>query len=338
MGNEIENRTEVEVKTSRTSRACGCSKKVCIILTSLITFLVLGGVIGACLYFFYFLPQINSDKDAANNGGQQTLKVGEVTRPPQPAQAFRRSPVWKRQAGGANTPVSPLALGSTNSYNYAVVDGLRVRVVSVTFTPDNFPKSQIVTTNYEEPKWVEMSSESTVKGQGAVKNFIVSVKAPVGMYVKATVRVQNTYAVKAYCKTANHLVYTSATGIKRIDVNANALPGDYDYFTYPFAWPAISTSPNVVQTNDVSFETHATFNVLTNSSSIAALMESRYSTVCYDGVPPAPSNNNGPDARSTLPPAPFGAGPTNAGLPITTFFPTDVPNFGLVGIPIFAYL
>jgi hypothetical protein len=112
---------------------------------------------------------------------------------------------------------------------------------------------------------------------------------------------------------------------------------NYDFYQYPFAWPAISTSATATQTNDNTFDTYSTFTVSTNSSSIAVLLDTQYTITCYDGVAP-PSNQPQSLSSNTGPLAPFNSGPSNSGIPLSTFFPSTSPNFALLRVPLFVYL
>jgi hypothetical protein len=122
-------------------------------------------------------------------------------------------------------------------------------------------------------------------------------------------------------------VYTTSAGPVTISVNSTTMPG-YDWYEYPFAWPAIATSPSVKQTGVTAFETRSTFTVDSNSTSISALVDTSYTITCYDGTA-----NSTSSAIS-----PFSAGPTNFGAQITDFFPLSKPNFGILKFPLFVYL
>jgi hypothetical protein len=190
MGEETENLVAVK---SESARVCGLRKKTFIIILSIFTGLIVAGVaIGVGVYYGIVEPAAR----AAAGSGQQQLTVSEIgattTSTRKKRSTFNNMLFLnKRQAAGT---VSSSHVASTGSYNFAQVDGLRLKVISVTFTPSD-TATQMVTSNFESPKDIEIGGSV---GNGAVKSFTVSVKAPVGTYTKASVRVQNTYGVKAY--------------------------------------------------------------------------------------------------------------------------------------------
>ena len=286
------------------TKICGLSKKAFIITVSIVSVVAVGAAIGLGVYFGVF----------ANASTGTTLTVGRVTAESGTALRKRGLSLVKR-LGVSDIPQGP------NSYNYAEVMGLKFRVVSMSFLPETVG-TNVPSISFATPKTIQIGPSE------ALTNFTESVTVPPGTYIRADVRVLNNFEIKAICRTGTKLVYTSSTGIKVLPVATTTLPSDIGYYAYPFAWPAISKSATTNNTNDHTFATYRTFTLSTNVSSMNVLFDTTHGITCFDGVNSATGQVR-PFAHGTT---------TNAGEPLSNYFPTTAPNFGLQSLPLFVYL
>ena len=218
------------------------------------------------------------------------------------------------------------AFVSSSGYNFAEVVNLKLYLKSVDFVPAN-SADQVATTN---PGGSGSSTEIIIGPTGNV-NLTGTIDIPATTYTKAQVRLINRYAVKAFCKTANNLVYTSATGIQKVALT-NTMPSDFDYYAYKFLWPGITSSTTVEQTNESSFDTDVAVTV-NSTSNVAILFETAYTITCYDGTY---STSNDVNNNAVMP---FGDVPANGQyLARSQIYPFGNANMAVIGIPAFAYL
>ncbi|KAJ3412272.1 hypothetical protein HDV05_001031 [Chytridiales sp. JEL 0842] len=178
-------------------RVCGF-KLINFIIAVVTTLAIAGIAIGCGVYFGVVVPKQASDTAAAGNRGlpnvpvpgqggdttvaNQTITISEVSH--SSATNFRRRALNKRQT------VSSAVLSSSNPYNYAMVDGLRFKVVAVHFTPKNTTLS-VASTTFPLPQTLEIGSNLPVTASN--KALSIKGKIPAGNYIKVQVQVQNNF-------------------------------------------------------------------------------------------------------------------------------------------------
>jgi hypothetical protein len=165
--------------TTEPKRVCGLKKRTCVILSILITLLLVGGGVVAGLYFGGVIF-----KSSSSSG--QTLSLGQA---PSSASSKSRRDLAKRQA------VSSSVIASNSAYAFAQVDGIRLNVKKVNFSPKD-PTTSVASVSV--PNQLELGPGTSAA------SLTVKVAIESGTYVKAEVQVENNYAVKAYCKTKNY--------------------------------------------------------------------------------------------------------------------------------------
>ena len=301
---------EVQVKSA--TKCCGVSRKKCIVI-SVVMGVLAAVAIGVGVYFGIYAK--------ATQG--QVLKVGQTS---SATGTLSRRGLDKRAVTRPNSLV-----GSTSAFNFAEVVGIKMNVIKVTITPSDTSK-EVASISFEGTEGFVFGSGETERGVSKNANI-----AP-GTYNRVEVQLKNSYKLKAYCLTNTSFVYTTASGIKAVSLSSvtgtNNAPSDFDYYSYPFAWPAIAKSATDASQNteQTSLVTYSTFTVTANSK-INILVDTNYVVSCYDGTEASTSTSNNPRVIS-----PFSNGPSNSGIPITTFFPTSSPKFGLLGVPLYVYI
>lgn len=249
---------------------------------------------------------------SSGSGSSQTLNVG---------QASAASATLTKRAIFARAATAPSSLfGSTDAFNYAEVVGIKLNVINIGITSTDASVVSIT------PPTGRLTFGSGVTEQ----NLTQGVTIPAGTYNRVSVNLKNSYSLKAYCKTSSAFVYTTASGIKVANLSTTSAPSDFDYYNYPFAWPAIAKSATDASQNTepTSIDTISNFNVTANST-INLLVDTNFVVTCYDGTLSAFNS-------SAI--SPFNNGPSNSGIPLATFFPVGSPNFGILGFPLFIYI
>lgn len=150
---------------------------------------------------------------------------------------------------------------------------------------------------------------------------------PTGDFRAARLELDQSYEVKATCRTEDYLVYTTAAGVQRLDcaeADCTAPPADYDYTRYEFLY--VTTAESAEATGDDAIEeTLDPFSIgLTGTPRVAVLVDLSYLVTCYDG------SGSNPGHRDAL--SPFGFHPKDAP-DSSAFFPAGTPAFGLGYVP-----
>jgi hypothetical protein len=229
----------------------------------------------------------------------------------------------RRQRDLSTTSTSPTDPRSRTSYSFAVLDSLQLKVVSVKL---NHPTHSMVWTAPHGGQIVEVGHANTIPINANITIFP-------GNYTEPQIDFQSEYTVKAYCITQNSsstgsakLVYTTATGVKRLNYTGDGmtLPSDYAPYYYPFSYVTTSKSKND-STNTFGERTKTTVTVQANTTNqLLVLIDTSFNVACYDGLQPT---INGDGAES-----PFNWGSAS------DFFPASDPAFGLAYLPVFIYL
>jgi hypothetical protein len=180
------------ISVENDKKICGMARKKFYIISAVITLLVAGSV-AVGIYFGVFNRSSTSS---------QTLNMGQIS--------ASTSTLSKRAA----TAPSNL-LGSTSAYNYAEVVGIRLNVVNIALTgSDQSLSAQTLTPD----------SGSLTFGSGETEVRVrQSVSIAPGIYNRLSVNLKNSYSLKAYCKTSSWLVYTTASGIQKVNVNTSSV-------------------------------------------------------------------------------------------------------------------
>lgn len=245
---------------------------------------------------------------ACGSSNSVTLKVGSIPS----AAAHTRTPHLR------SVPTD--ALPSSTQFAFAKVDGIQLNLTNL-----------IGVQGGQQQTLAAYSPSKTVTIAPGTDNTIAindSANIPAGSYTGIKITYNNAYKVKAFCRTANNLVYTTATQIKKVALSTATLPADYDYFAYNFAevTTALSASGG---NNDAQAQTDVNFSVGSDGSvNLAVLFDPSYLVTCFDGSS-AVSNGN------TM--APFNWG-NNNGQALSSFFPDNQPNFGMGYVPIFIWV
>jgi len=248
---------------------------------------------------------------ACGGGGAETMiKVGQINTTSANATAVRY--------GLTSDPSSVAASGT--DYAFAQVDGLKIQVLGV----DLINGADIS----QAADWTDAPKEMEI-GAGVTAAIAIeeTVSLTPGSYTGARVNFMNSYSLKAYCRTNDKFVYTTASGIQTLTSVPTVMPSDYGYFDYGFA--SVSVAESAASTTDTTqAETIYEFDVLdTGGSQLAVLVDPSYLVTCFDG-----DGSVGSGAMS-----PFSWG-NNNGQSITSFFPNNTANFGLSYIPIFVWV
>lgn len=210
---------------------------------------------------------------------------------------------------------------SNTAYSFAKVDGVKL----------NLTRLQVVTGTSEQDIVTWSPSKEVVVAPGGSNTIDITETASItaGSYTGLKLRYENSYKVKAYCRTANSLVYTSATGIKTAALSTSTIPADYDYYAYPFAAVTVATSATGGNPETME-ETDSPFTIAEGSTpQLSVLIDPSYLVTCFDG---STTNASNPDALS-----PFMWG-NNNGLTTADFFPDNVANFGIGYLPVFIWI
>src|SRR5688572_13405014 len=162
--------------------------------------------------FVLVVVAIVSTKGCGGSGGDTpiTLKVGSI------ATAVVR---------GEARAYPDDAVQSDNNFAFAKVDGIKL----------NLRRIQALKTGNNEMDMVDFGAGKEVTIAPGTDNTVpiteaASIDSGV-TYNGVKVRYDNSYKVKAYCRTATKLVYTTATGIMTMPVGSAgaAPPAEYDY-------------------------------------------------------------------------------------------------------------
>jgi hypothetical protein len=237
-------------------------------------------------------------------GGQGvTLQVGSI-----PSAAASRSDVTD-------------AAKSSTAFAYAKVDGVKLQLTRLQ-TKSGSNEKDIVS-------WSPYKEVTIAPGTDNTLSINEEATVDAGTYTGLKVRYNNSYSVKAFCRTSTYFVYTTAAGIVRTAVGSvTSIPSDYDYYSYPFA--ELTTATTATGTNSETMaETNGSLTISESDSlRLAVLFDPSYLVTCYDGTGTLASNS---DAL-----APFNWS-NNNGVAKSAFFPDSSANFGIGYIPIFIW-
>lgn len=230
--------------------------------------------------------------------------------------------VAARAARPSRVSVPTDAVQSTTKFAMAKVDGIKLTLNSIQALKSGANEATIVT--FSGGKEVEIAP-------GADNNVAITETAFIdsGTYQGIKARYANSYKVKAFCRTANWFVYTSASGIKTAALTPGAMPSDYDYYSYPFAEVTTATSATGGAAETMA-QTDGSYTITKGSSlSMAILFDPSYLITCYDGTGTLASNTDalGPFNWSN-----------NNGIAQSSFFPDGSANFGMGYVPLFIWV
>lgn len=203
-------------------------------------------------------------------------------------------------------------------FGFAEVDGLRIEVLELGLQELSGARHSV-------------SIGEEIDIQPGVQRiwFSQAVSLPPGDYRSAKLEFDAAYTIQAHCRTPDHLVYTTATDVRRLDCAVEdcdgPLPADYDYYRYEFIYVTTDDGPFATGDRDQE-ETLEPFSVhVTGSPRLAILVDTSYLASCYDG-------SVGVGQGQGL--APFSYHPSDAE-DSSAFFPVGVPAFGIGYVPLF---
>ncbi len=265
------------------------------------------------LYYGLLLSVIPLLSHCGKSSGGDTsvgVKVGSIST------AVVRRGVSQGRSVPSDAPLS------TTEYAYAKVDGIKLTLTRLQAIKGS-TESDIISWD---------GGKEVIIAPGTSNNLPINENASInsGSYNALKVRYKNSYGIKAFCRTATQLVYTSAAGIVKVPLGPTALPSDYDYYAYPFA--EISTAKSAAGgNNDTMAQTDGSYTVTKGSAlTLAVLFDPSYLVSCYDG-----STTVGGTNTNALSPFVWS---NNNGQALTSFFPDGSPNFGMGYVPIFVWL
>lgn len=256
----------------------------------------------------------------SGGGSEATLKVGQFANA-----TSQSSNGLSSRSSALSASNSSEAIASPSAFAFAKIDGLRFSLKEVNFVraSDNY---YFNAANWSGGKKLEVGADVSAV------SIDEKISVDAGDYKGASVRFDGSYEVKAFCRTATKLVYTTATGVKALDfVSDIDLPSDYDYHKYNFGY--LTTAEGAHSTTDTFQEdTVANFTVAANSSvQVSLLVDNSFVVSCYDGTVALAGRNHTPGILS-----PFGWDLRNG----TTedYFPSLQPAFGLAYVPMFVWV
>ncbi len=262
------------------------------------------------LWFAFAASGLGLLMASCGSGVDATVKVGAIS----------TAATVRGLHSGRSVPTD--AVQSSTEYAFAKVDGIKLQLNSLQ-TVNGTNNSNIV-------EWSPAKEVVIAPGSANTLDISESVSIPAGTYAGMKVRYKNSFQVKAFCRTANYFVYTTASGITRVAIGSTpgSMPTDYDYYAYPFAEITTVTSATA-GTDEAQAETNSSYTITESSApQISILFDPSYLVTCYDGNSTVGGSNAIPPFNWT----------NNNSIPATSFFPDASPNFGMGYVPIFIWV
>lgn len=244
--------------------------------------------------------------DSKSNGVAVSLKVGQIS---------------SNSVSGSS--VSSLAFSasdvvpSNNSFSFAHVDGLKISLLEVNLKSGS---------NYTQAASWAKGTKTLEIGSGVTSAISLSedISVPAGDYTGAVLRYDNSYSLKAYCRTSSKFLYTSASGVQVLSSTPSSLPSDYDYYSYSFA--EVTTAASPTSTSDTAqADTDYPFTVTSAGGQVAVLVDPSFLVTCSDGI--SSSGSLSPFSWSN-----------NNGYQNSDFFAASAAHFGMSYIPMFVWI
>jgi|GEM_PF-2227990 len=222
---------------------------------------------------------------------------------------------------------------SSTAYSYAHVDGIKLTVAQVRGADANSNNPLTTAT---------IGEEITLTRDSSAAAFSASVNWELGSYEGVDILANNSWKVKAYCKTAESggnytLVYTTAAGVATASCTSDecTLPDAYDYYSYSWLDDYYTQAGQAEKWITTRFN----FSVAAGDTpKVSMLFDPTNSVVCWDGTNRDTGKLGyfqGPDsARSqTLWPdsTPAFAVISNANFPLLTYVTTSADEAAPVG-------
>lgn len=168
------------------------------------------------------------------------------------------------------------ALPAVNGKSWALIDGLKLDLISVRFASDGGQRRDIV---------IDWPGRRQIEIGRAIKTEVISDSADVSkvrdafttQFVGLDILTAAPYRVKAWCRTKDYMVYTSSTGFKRVNwTTITDVPSDYDYLKVD--------SPKTWNDGKIYYNNFAPFRLGSNVTALSSLIDNSYSVVCTDGA------------------------------------------------------
>lgn len=264
-------------------------------------------------------------------GGQDVnLVIGQLGNTALPSAAGARGAVGNK-VSAVVTHTAGDAIPSTSDFSYAVVDGIKIKLNRITFRQTN-----------GEENGSDLGGQEVELGSGVSNvNLSTTVGIDPGSYNVVGLEMDESYQVKAFCRTDSRLVYTATDNTVKSIACSNALnatqadttcqlPDDYGYKSYEFL--NVSTAESPTSTSDqAQEETRMSFTVAEDvTANMAILVDTSLTVTCYDGE----GAGSVDEQAGTL--DPFAWGTSNGD--IDDYFPPGSPNFGIGYLPAFSWV
>ncbi len=210
----------------------------------------------------------------------------------------------------------------TGHYSWAKVDGLKVQVLSI------FGKSGDQTSSF-----TSFSAPKTLELGGGVDTVTIQedISVPVGTYTEVGLSFKNQISLKAFCRTDDKALYTTAAGVKECAAPSScnpgdALPSDYDYYAYDFMLPGPHYEGTLWEGNKLTFSIAED-----DTPNLALLMDTSYIVSCADSD--AAIDSSAESGKM----APF-SWMITGGKKMSDYYKGSEGNFGVGYLPLFTYL